>query len=222
MGWISDIGKLGETLFGSEEVENVRTFGSQSTSARADVSAVGTKQLQLDPAAIQQIIKDVLGADEGLAAIFAAENQAGIFDSSVSQQALGDLVSNIIGELAKITGREISTEDRSQEQSELIQTETASTTSKAKKGLTQVTGARDLSRIVDVSQIGATLHPEEDDIDFDRSVISSRESVFGDDESTTPDDEEDDESRSLIDEDTAEADALAAEISDLVLNSARG
>lgn len=73
----------------------------------------GTKQgekrsrLELDQAAIEKIIGDVLGGPQGLASIFGGEQSAGIFDSSVAAQASGDLVANLIGELSKLTAEEV-------------------------------------------------------------------------------------------------------------------
>lgn len=67
----------------------------------------GTSQLQLDESAIEKIIGDVLGSESGLASIFGGEQTAGLFDSSVAAQASGDLVANLVGELAKITGKTV-------------------------------------------------------------------------------------------------------------------
>lgn len=77
------------------------TTKEESQKAR---SGFRTEQLQLDDLAIQKIIGDVLGGTQGLASIFGGEQAVGIFDSSVSAQAAGDLAANLVGELAKITG----------------------------------------------------------------------------------------------------------------------
>lgn len=71
-----------------------------------------TEQLVLEQEAIDKIVQDVLGGADGLASIFAGEQTAGIFNSSVSAQAAGDLAASLVGEIAKITGR---TEIRSAE-----------------------------------------------------------------------------------------------------------
>ena len=65
----------------------------------------------LNIAAITKIIADVLGGPQGLAEIFAGEQTAGIFDSTVAAQASGDITANVIGELAKITGERETTQD---------------------------------------------------------------------------------------------------------------
>jgi hypothetical protein len=80
-----------------------------------DTTFSGTKttQLELEQTAVDKIIQDVLGSADGLANIFQGEQTAGIFDSSVAAQASGDLTANLVGELAKITGKttEISESD---------------------------------------------------------------------------------------------------------------
>jgi hypothetical protein len=85
---------------------------SKSSGSSETVQAgTKTERLNLDQNAIEKIIADVLGSESGLASIFAGEQQAGIFDSSVAAQASGDLVANLIGELAKITGERVVTTD---------------------------------------------------------------------------------------------------------------
>lgn len=82
-----------------------RTSGiTEETTGKKDISAGITKdKLKLDPAAINKIIRDVLSGSDGLASIFAGEQTAGIFDSSVAAQAAGDLATKLVGELAKLT-----------------------------------------------------------------------------------------------------------------------
>ena len=74
---------------------------SRQTESR---TGLRTEQLKLDESAIQKIIEDVLSGPEGLANIFAGEQTAGIFSSSVAAQAAGDLAANLVGEIAKLTG----------------------------------------------------------------------------------------------------------------------
>lgn len=94
----------------------VKGEGESSTSGtRGKETTKGSKrgrqesQLELDQAAIEKIISDVLGSESGLASIFGGEQSAGIFDSSVAAQASGDLAANLVGELAKITGKQVTT-----------------------------------------------------------------------------------------------------------------
>lgn len=70
-----------------------------------------TEQLQIDDIAVQKIIQDVLGGADGLASIFAGEQNAGVFNSSVSAQAAGDLATRLAGEIAKLTAKRVTTKD---------------------------------------------------------------------------------------------------------------
>ena len=94
------------------------TGGSSSGSSRGTASSTQTQQLELDEDAVTKIISDILGSESGLANIFSKENAAGIFNSSVGAQASGDLVSNLVGELAKLTGKTTTQRDDTQEQSQ--------------------------------------------------------------------------------------------------------
>jgi hypothetical protein len=92
--------------------------GSTKTSAEKENEKTteafeGTKttQLELDQDATDKIIADVLGGANGLASIFGGEQNAGIFDSSVAAQASGDLAANLVGELAKLTGKTVETSE---------------------------------------------------------------------------------------------------------------
>ena len=84
--------------------EDFEEESSEQETATSLSQAKKTEQLKLDPLAVQKIIQDVLGGAEGLAEIFAGEQNAGIFNSSVAAQASGDLATKLIGEIAKLTG----------------------------------------------------------------------------------------------------------------------
>lgn len=84
---------------------------TQKQTQEQQESSNSSSQLKLDDKAITKIIEDTLGSADGLASIFAGEQTAGIFDSSVAAQASGDLAANIIGELAKITGETVTNTD---------------------------------------------------------------------------------------------------------------
>jgi hypothetical protein len=93
------------------------SFGGSASAKREDettkeksnsqTSGSRVEQLQLDQTAINKIISDVLGSADGLASIFGAEQGVGIYNSSSAAQASGDLVTNLVGELAKITGKNV-------------------------------------------------------------------------------------------------------------------
>ena len=93
-GGVVDI--LGD-LFGG----TVSTTGTgKSATSR---TATQRERLNISQEAINKIIEDVLGGAGGLAEIFAGEQTAGIFDSSVAAEAAGDLATKLAGEIAKLT-----------------------------------------------------------------------------------------------------------------------
>ena len=130
------VGTVG-SLFGTSTSGNSSTEGvAQSiTKAKQSRSGLQTEQLQLEDAAVQQIIRDVLGGADGLASIFAAEQNSGIFKSSVAAQAAGDLASKLVGEIAKITGKNVITnEEEAEEESVTDQTMSQTTKTKSSDG----------------------------------------------------------------------------------------
>ncbi len=90
-----------ETLFGS----------STSTNQNQTVKGTATESLDISQEGVDKIIQDILSSEQGLAAIFGAENTAGIFNSSVSAQASGDLLSKLAGEIAKLTAKKTTATD---------------------------------------------------------------------------------------------------------------
>lgn len=86
------------------------TESEDTTKDRSITGGITTDKLNIEQEALDKIISDVLSGPEGLASIFAGEQTAGIFDSSVAAQAAGDLASKLVGEIAKLTAeRETST-----------------------------------------------------------------------------------------------------------------
>ena len=97
-------GALGD-IFGSSE------SSSESGSSTLTGSRKGTKRLKIDQIAINKIIEDILGSNEGLAAIFSQEQGAGLFNSSVGKKGVEDLLAKVAGEIAKLTAVEEITDD---------------------------------------------------------------------------------------------------------------
>ena len=89
------------------------TSEREKTDINTKENKTGTKtsQLQLDDDAINKMIEDALGSADGLSAIFGGEQSTGLYNSTVANQAAGDLTAKLIGELAKITGKTVETED---------------------------------------------------------------------------------------------------------------
>lgn len=113
---------LASGLVGSPAVAGVISYNNAGGSAKAetkkeeevkqetsftDTKGTRTTQLKLDQAAIDKTVADMLSGTSGLASIFQAENAAGIFDSTGAAGAAGDLTSKIAGEIAKLTGEQV-------------------------------------------------------------------------------------------------------------------
>ena len=108
---------------------------TKKTEATDSITAgTRTEQLKLDQKAIDKIISDVLGSESGLASIFGGEQGVGIYNSSSAAQASGDLVTNLVGELAKITGKNVIETD--EEQNVTGRTDTRSNTFGASANVT--------------------------------------------------------------------------------------
>jgi len=104
--------------------------GQTASSYGKDTTQV--EGVQLDQAAIDKIIQDVLGGADGLASIFGGEHSSGIYNSSVAAQAAGDLASKLVGEIATLTAKRITTSGEAGKQLDQkgnIVTQTQNTTS---------------------------------------------------------------------------------------------
>jgi len=107
------VGAIGDLFGGTLDVKGTTT-GTATSETLATLSGEKRRRLELDPAAITRIIEEVLSGPEGLASIFAGEQTAGIFNSSVAAQAAGNLTAKLVGELAKLTAEEITTQEQEQ------------------------------------------------------------------------------------------------------------
>lgn len=110
-------------MSGAQDLESLTNvgkslFGEGSSSSGATTGSTRTRQVEstdIDQEGIDKIIADVLGGADGLAAIFAGEQSAGIFNSSVSAQAAGDLATKLAGEIAKLTAKKTTDSEIDQE-----------------------------------------------------------------------------------------------------------
>lgn len=91
---------------GAEREDKKKTESQDTTT-----SGIRTQQTELDQKAIEKIISDVLGSESGLAGIFGGEQGIGVYNSTAAAQASGDLVTNLVGELAKLTSKTTTTDD---------------------------------------------------------------------------------------------------------------
>lgn len=100
MGFFKEFGKI--LGVGDKETK---------TSGTRKGTTTVTKQLDISQEGLDKIVADILGGEQGLAEVFSEENIAGIFDTTVGAQAAGDLITNLAGELAKLTAKEVVTEE---------------------------------------------------------------------------------------------------------------
>ena len=98
---------LGKSLEGTQSKSTSNSEKTQATSS----SGTQTESLEISDEAVDQIIADVLGGTDGLASIFSGEQNAGIFNSSVSAQAAGDLSAKLVGEIAKLRAKKVTQTD---------------------------------------------------------------------------------------------------------------
>jgi len=127
-GLQSITGALGDIFGGSSEVS---VSGSGTRKGTTTIS----EGLEIEQAGIEKLIQDILGSEQGLASIFSEEQVAGIFSSSVAAQGAGNLLTNLVGEIAKLTAKKVSTKE------EDITTTSESTQATASGGLVgQITG----------------------------------------------------------------------------------
>jgi len=124
-----------ETLFGSEQSGTTKGTASSRSEATADVSGEARDRLEISDEAIDKIVSDILSGPEGLASIFAGEQTAGVFNTSVAAQAAGDLTAKITGEIAKLRAERVQTEKRTQTQIKTTEQEQRTDTKQKKKGL---------------------------------------------------------------------------------------
>jgi hypothetical protein len=89
---------------------------SEKSSGSASETQRQTSQLELEQSAIDKIISDVLGGADGLANIFNQSNSSGVYDSTTDTNMTTDLVTNLVGELAKLTGKQVDTLDASKKE----------------------------------------------------------------------------------------------------------
>lgn len=101
---------------------NSNTSGTSSGSASGSnkVSGVNTEGLEIDEEGINKLLKDMLGSTQGLASVFSGDKISGLYGSTVSKQASGNLLANLAGEIAKLKAKKVSTtnQDSSQTQTQ--------------------------------------------------------------------------------------------------------
>ena len=92
-------------------------IGTDFSKSGTSTSGTQTTQIIIGQEAVNKIIKDVLGGDQGLAALAGGENVAGLSGTSVKTMLASDLVSKLVGEIAKVQATTITTTDQRQDTS---------------------------------------------------------------------------------------------------------
>lgn len=82
------------------------TLVPSRSSSSASQNQTQTRSLKIDQAGIDKLIYDVLSSDQGLAALSGGENIVGGSASSTKALLSQDLVTKLIGEIAKLTAEE--------------------------------------------------------------------------------------------------------------------
>lgn len=82
------------------------TSGTQTQTTKSDISKEG----------MDALLRQILESDKGVASIVSGERKAGIYNSSVNQQLLGDFLSRAAGELAVKQAGTTTTSSSSQSQ----------------------------------------------------------------------------------------------------------
>lgn len=106
-GLQSITGALGD-IFGRSSAVKDNTSGSVEEDIKKSGKGKTTEGLQIDEVGIQKLLQDVLGSQQGLASVFSADKVSGLYGSTVSAQASGNLLANLAGEIAKLTAKKVS------------------------------------------------------------------------------------------------------------------
>jgi len=95
---------INEGIFGkdTQRVESGTIADAGTTKERFELNTEG----------VLALVEDVLTSEQGLASIFSGEKATGLYDTSVARQEAGDLIGQIAGELAKLTGTKVTEVDK--------------------------------------------------------------------------------------------------------------
>lgn len=106
MGWISDIGGL----FGSNETKKTQGQESVLENTNSARNAQQTETINLDPAAIKNLVAEALGSAEGLASIFGGEKNLGLYNTTQARQQAGDFSAQVVGEIAELMSEKVTSQ----------------------------------------------------------------------------------------------------------------
>lgn len=119
---LTDVLKVGTSLLPT----NTTTSGSSSGNVTGKTKT--TQQRVLSAEAMNKIMSDILGSEQGLASLATGENVSGSFGSTGRTQLTQDFLTKVAGELAVLTAPTVTEADTTQ-----VQQSTQQQTSKSKR-----------------------------------------------------------------------------------------
>jgi hypothetical protein len=105
-----ETGASNERIKANELINAFRTTGFNATE-----TTNSSERLKIDQEGVDRILEQLLSGQQGLAGIFAEEQGAGLYDSTVAAQAAGDLAAKVVGEIAALTAERVSTSTKDTE-----------------------------------------------------------------------------------------------------------
>lgn len=90
------------------EASGETTLGRNSRDSNK--SGTRSSRLMLDQAGMDKIIRDIMGSEQGLAALVQGQSTAGMYGSSTNTLLAQRFVTDIAGELAKLTAEQVTNE----------------------------------------------------------------------------------------------------------------
>lgn len=109
-------GAIGSAVIGGLMSGDGDEESSKTEAINIEEHETAAKWLDISDEAVDKIVADILGSEQGIADIFSKENVAGLYDTTVAAQASGDLVANLAGEIAKLRAVQRETRDLTREQ----------------------------------------------------------------------------------------------------------
>jgi hypothetical protein len=89
------------------------SVGFDRSSTTNNSSGTKKSKLNLDQAGFDKIVQDVLGSEQGLTALVQGQGTAGMYGSSTNTLLTQKFVTDIAGELAKLTAEQVVSEEQS-------------------------------------------------------------------------------------------------------------
>lgn len=102
----SGIGNIATLL---NSVGNISNLFTTSKTKQTSSGRTVTQGLDITQEGVDAMIRDILESNQGLASVSSGQKTAGLYNSTVNQQLVNDLVSRASGEVAKATAKTVTT-----------------------------------------------------------------------------------------------------------------